>query len=113
MTAQPPDPGVYISPAQTYAEVQRLGRKVDQIDGKLDRILDETREIKEDLSDHETRLRALELGETPRQQREEIRISALDARLAALETRRWPLPTIGAIAGVAGAATAVVALFVR
>lgn len=106
MTAQPPDPGVYISPAQTYAEVQRLGRKVDQIDGKLDRILDETHEIKGDLSDHETRLRALELGETPRQVRDEV-------RLAALETRRWPLPTIGAVTGVAGVATAVVALFQR
>lgn len=106
MTMQPPDPGVYISPAQTYAEVQRLGRLVDQIDGKLDRILDETREIKEDLSDHETRLRALERGETPRQIRDET-------RLAALETRRWPLPTIGAVTGVAGAAVAAVALFMR
>ncbi|GGZ73373.1 hypothetical protein ACFOOM_00810 [Streptomyces echinoruber] len=106
MTTQPPDPGVYISPAQTYAEVQRLGRKVDQIDGKLDRLLEDNREIKRDLSDHESRIRLLELGETPRQQRDE-------ARLVALETRRWPLPTIGAVTGVAGVATAIIALFVR
>ncbi|WP_406177938.1 hypothetical protein [Streptomyces canus] len=106
MTVQPPDPGVYISPTQTYAEVQRLVRTVDQINGKIDRILEDNREIKGDVSDHETRLRALELGETPRQQRDE-------ARIAALERRRWPLPTIGAVTGVAGVATALVALFVR
>lgn len=106
MSTQPPDPGVYISPAQTYAEVQRLRRTVDQIDGKLDRLLDDNRLIKEEVSDHEARIRAIELGETERQRRNE-------ARLSGLETRRWPLPTIGAVTGVAGAATAVVALFVR
>ncbi|PWI06544.1 hypothetical protein DIZ27_32920 [Streptomyces sp. NWU339] len=106
MTAQPPDPGVYIPPAQMYAEVQRLGRKVDQIDGKLDRFLEEMREVKSDLSDHEARIRALELGETERQKRNE-------ARIAGAEARRWPLPAIGAATGVAGAVTAVVAMFVR
>ncbi|GAA4031019.1 hypothetical protein [Streptomyces plumbiresistens] len=99
MTVQPPDPGVCISPTRTYAEVQRLVRTVDQINGKINRILEDNREIKGDVSDHEMRLRALELGETPRQQRDE-------ARLAALETRRWPLPTIRAVTGVAGMATA-------
>ncbi|MGA5599656.1 hypothetical protein ACPCUF_01220 [Streptomyces griseoincarnatus] len=106
MTAPPPDHGVYISPAQTYAEVQRLRRTVDQIDGKLDRLLADNREIKEVLSDHETRIRAIELGETERQRRDE-------ARLSGLETRRWPLPTIGAVTGAAGAVTGVVALFLR
>lgn len=108
MTAQPPppDPGVYISAPQMYAEVQRLGRTVDQINGKLDRVLDDNREIKDDLSDHETRIRALELGETERQRRDE-------ARLVALETRRWPLPTIGAVTGVAGVLVAVAAMFIR
>ncbi|CAL9431167.1 hypothetical protein SUDANB21_02054 [Streptomyces sp. enrichment culture] len=106
MTSQPPDPGVYISPAQTYAEVQRLARTVDQIDGKLDRLLEDNRQIKADQSELETRIRALELGETERQRRDET-------RLAALETRRWPLQTVGAVTGVAGAVTAAVALFVR
>ncbi|MET9461959.1 hypothetical protein ABZY05_44210 [Streptomyces canus] len=106
MTVQPPDPGVYISPTQTYAEVQRLVRTVDQINGKIDRILEDNREIKGDVSDHETRLRALELGETERQKRETMRIDEL-------ETRRWPLPAIGALAGLAGVVTGFVALFAR
>lgn len=106
MTVQPPDPGVYISAPQMYAEVQRLGRTVDQMDGKLDRILDDNREIKSDLTDHEARIRALELGETERQKRDE-------ARFVAIETRRWPLSTIGTVTGVAGVVVAVGALFAR
>ncbi|MEU3782695.1 hypothetical protein [Streptomyces sp900129855] len=102
----PQDPGVYISPAQTFEEVRGLSRKVDQIDGKLDRILDETREIKGDLSDHESRIRALELGETERQKRE-------TARIDELETRRWPLPAIGAVAALVGAAGGVAGFILR
>jgi len=30
-----PDPGVYISPAQTYQEVRDLARTVDRIESKL------------------------------------------------------------------------------
>ncbi|MEU2264907.1 hypothetical protein ABZ568_00335 [Streptomyces olindensis] len=106
MSTPPQDPGVYISPAQTYSEVRELSRKLDKMDGKIDMVLRDSLEIKSEVSDHEGRLRLLELGETPRQQRTE-------ARLVSLETRQWPLPTIGAVTGVAGVATAVVALFVR
>ncbi|MFJ9031091.1 hypothetical protein ACIRQP_21680 [Streptomyces sp. NPDC102274] len=80
-----PDPGVYISPAQTYQEVRDLARTVDRIEGKLDVVLDEQKDIRADVADHEGRLRTLERG-------------------------RWPLPTLGVLAGVAGTATGILAL---
>ncbi|MFJ9027553.1 hypothetical protein ACIRQP_03355 [Streptomyces sp. NPDC102274] len=81
----PPDPGVYISPAQTYQEVRGLAEAVGRIETKIDGILDDTKDIRGDLQDHEVRLRALERA-------------------------RWPLPTIGILAGVAGTATGILAL---
>ncbi len=41
------------------------------------------------------------------------RVDDHETRLDALEKTRWPLPTIGVLAGVAGAATGAVALFAR
>ncbi|MET9732888.1 hypothetical protein ABZZ79_20245 [Streptomyces sp. NPDC006458] len=55
-----PDPGVYISPAQMYQEVRGLAAAVGRIETKIDGILNETKDIRTDLADHETRLRALE-----------------------------------------------------
>ncbi|WP_432111359.1 hypothetical protein [Streptomyces sp. YPW6] len=81
----PQDPGVYISPAQMYQEVRALAQAVGRIESKIDGILDETKDIRADLGDHEQRIRTLEKG-------------------------RWPLPTIAALAGVAGTATGVLAL---
>ncbi|MEQ4610338.1 hypothetical protein ABMX48_29570 [Streptomyces cavourensis] len=81
----PQDPGVYISPAQMYQEVRALAQAVGRIESKIDGILDETKDIRSDLGDHEVRLRALERA-------------------------RWPLPTIAALAGVAGTATGLLAL---
>ncbi|MEV7871518.1 hypothetical protein AB0P17_36710 [Streptomyces sp. NPDC088124] len=86
MTAPPPDPGVYISPAQTYQEVRDLARTVDRIELKLDEVLNETKDIRSDVADHEARLRTLERA-------------------------RWPLPTIGVLAGVAGTASGLIALY--
>lgn len=80
-----PDPGVYLSPPQIYQEVRDLARTVDRIESKLDGVLDEQKDIRSDVADHETRLRTLERA-------------------------RWPLPTLGVLAGVAGAATGVLAL---
>ncbi|MEU2134720.1 hypothetical protein [Streptomyces sp. NPDC018352] len=37
-------------------------------------------------------------------------IAALEGRVASLERGRWPMPTIGVLAGVAGTATGVLAL---
>lgn len=79
------DPGVYISPAQMYQEVRGLAATVARIESKVDGFLDETKDIRDDLSDHEQRLRTLERS-------------------------RWPLPTIGVLTGLAGAATGVLAL---
>ncbi|AXE76016.1 hypothetical protein [Streptomyces atratus] len=38
-------------------------------------------------------------------------ISALEERVASLERKQWPLPSIAAVTGVAGAAAGLVALF--
>ncbi|WP_232788978.1 hypothetical protein [Streptomyces odonnellii] len=85
MTAQH-DPGVHIGIGEMYREVQKLGRSVDRIENKLDEVLRETTDIRGDVADHETRLRVLERG-------------------------RWPLPTLGVLAGVAGSATGLIALY--
>lgn len=85
MTVPPQDAGVYISNGQTYQEVRDLARTVDRIELKLDEVLNETKDIRSDVADHEARLRSLERA-------------------------RWPLPTIGVLAGVAGTATGVLAL---
>lgn len=60
MTAPPPDPGVYISPAQTYQEVRGLSQAVGRIEGKLDQALRENADLRGDVQDHEDRLRRLE-----------------------------------------------------
>ncbi|MEU6756983.1 hypothetical protein [Streptomyces sp. NPDC046685] len=83
-----PDPGVYISPAQMYQEVRGLAQAVGRIESKIDGILDETKDIRTDVSDHEMRIRTLERS-------------------------RWPLPTIGVLAGVGGAVTGALALMAR
>jgi hypothetical protein len=83
-----PDPGVYISTAQMYQEVRDLAQTVGRIESKVDSFLDEAKDIRGDLQDHELRIRTLERA-------------------------RWPLPTIGVLAGLAGAATGAVALFAR
>ena len=79
-----PDPGVYISPAQTYQEVRDLAKTVGRIEVKLDGILNETKDIRTDLADHEARLRALEA--MPKS-------SDIEPRVTTLEKGRWPLPT--------------------
>ncbi|MFE1203847.1 hypothetical protein [Streptomyces sp. H23] len=81
-----PDPGVYISTAQMYQEVRDLAQTVSWIESKVDSFLDEAKDIRSD--DHELRIRTLERA-------------------------RWPMPTIGVLAGVACAATGALALFAR
>ncbi|GGV80521.1 hypothetical protein [Streptomyces thermoviolaceus] len=84
-----PDPGVYISPSQTYAEVQNLVKTVSRIESKVDRFLDEAKDIRQDVSDHEVRIRALEHGNTERQRAEANRADAVDSRLTGVERRIW------------------------
>lgn len=100
-TPQPPDAGVYISNGQTYQEVRDLARTVDRIELKLDEVITATKDIRGDVADHEARLRTLEAmpkGDT------------LDPRIAILERAKWPLPSIGVLSGVAGAAAGIFAL---
>ena len=88
MTA-PADPsGVYISSAQMYQELRSLSDGLTRVETKLDGIGQGLNDLGKDVADHETRIRTLEKA-------------------------RWPLPTIGVLAGVAGAATGAVALFAR
>jgi hypothetical protein len=82
------DPGVYISPAQTHAEVRRIADGQIRMEAKLDAILGDQREHRESLTDHETRLRRLEAG-------------------------RWPLPALAALTGLGGLAVSLVALLAR
>ncbi|WP_326700192.1 hypothetical protein OG909_24660 [Streptomyces sp. NBC_01754] len=49
-----------IPTAQMYQEVRDLARTVDRIESKIDGILDETKDIRADVADHETRIRSLE-----------------------------------------------------
>lgn len=83
-----PDPGVFISSAQMYTELRSLSDGLTRVETKLDGIAQGMTDLGKDVADHETRIRTLERG-------------------------RWPLPTIGVLAGVAGAATGAVALFAR
>ncbi|MEW1638664.1 hypothetical protein AB0469_31970 [Streptomyces sp. NPDC093801] len=88
MTTAPEPAGIYISTGQMYQEVRGLSETVSRIENKLDGILDTTGDLRKDVDDHETRLRGLERA-------------------------RWPLPTIGVLAGLGGAITGAIALVAR
>jgi hypothetical protein len=81
----PPDPGVYISPAQTHAEVRRIADGQIRMEAKLDAILGDQRDHRDSLTDHEARIRRLEAA-------------------------RWPLPTVAVIAAVGAVVVATVPL---
>lgn len=70
-----PDPGIYISGSQMYEEVRGLAQAVGRIESKLDSILDDTKDLRDDVADHETRIRTLERG-------------------------RWPLPALAGLTGL-------------
>jgi septal ring factor EnvC (AmiA/AmiB activator) len=89
MGAPSSDPaGVYISSAQMYQELRSLSDGLTRVETKLDSIGQGLHDLDKDVADHETRIRTLEKA-------------------------RWPLPTVGILTGVAGAATSVVALLHR
>ena len=83
-----PDSGVYIPPAQMYQELRSLSDGLTRVETKLDGIGQGLTELGKDVADHESRLRALERA-------------------------RWPLPTIGVLAGVAGSPFGALAFFAR
>ncbi|GHA61177.1 hypothetical protein GCM10010330_11340 [Streptomyces tendae] len=86
-----PEQGVVISNAQMYQEVRDLAKTVGRIEAKIDGVLNETRDIRADLADHEARLRALEA--MPKS-------SEIEPRVATLERARWPLPSLAALTGI-------------
>ncbi|MET9099931.1 hypothetical protein [Streptomyces antibioticus] len=104
MTGPVEPSGVYISSAQMYQELRSLSDGVTRVETKLDGIGQGLTDLGKDVADHESRLRALEA--MPKS-------SDIEPRVTTLERARWPLPTIGVLAGVAGAATGAVALFAR
>jgi hypothetical protein len=83
-----PDPGAFISNAQMYQEVRDLAQTVGRIESKVDNLLDAAKDLRSNVQDHELRIRTLERA-------------------------RWPMPTIGVLAGVAGAAAGATALSAR
>ncbi|MEV6125137.1 hypothetical protein AB0M23_32295 [Streptomyces sp. NPDC052077] len=98
-----PADGVHIPATQTYAEVQDLVRTVGRIEAKVDRVLDEAVDIRGDIGDHETRLRAVEQGRTERQRAQTSRIDQNDARITAVERRMFTVTgAIGTLCTVAG-----------
>ena len=96
--------GVYISTAQMYTEVRDLAKTVGRIEAKIDGVLNETRDIRADLADHETRLRALEA---------QPKSSEIEPRVTTLERGRWPLPSLAALTGLAGTVLGALAYFAR
>jgi hypothetical protein len=74
------------------------------IDGKLALLAQRGDQNDRRLEAVEQRLDVIERGETEQQKR-------TGGRLDALEAARWPVRTIGMLAGVAGAGAAVVALW--
>jgi hypothetical protein len=74
---------------QVAVELERLRGAVDTgfatLNGRLDTALQRTTQVEKDVGD-------------------------LVQRVTTLEKARWPMPTLGVLAGVAGAATGVLAL---
>lgn len=83
--------------ATINGSLQLLAQRGDQSDRRLE-VAEQRMEAVE------ARLDTIERGETEQQKR-------TAGRLEALEANRWPVRTIGMLAGVAGAGAAVVALW--
>ncbi|AEW93893.1 MULTISPECIES: hypothetical protein [Streptomycetaceae] len=77
-----PDGSVIVTPTEVYAEVRATHDEVKAVSAKLDALPQHAAQI----ADHETRLRVLERA-------------------------RWPLPSIGALCGIAGVIASVIAIY--
>lgn len=95
---------------QVVLELERLRGTVEtgfaRADGHLALLVQRSDQSDKAIADHEKRLDAVERGETERQKRD-------TARLDALERGRWPLPSIAALAGLAGLGLSVYQLSAR
>ena len=87
--------GVQIGAREIYDRLADVDRKVDAVGSKVDRLVDahdvirgDIGELREDIRDHEDRLRTLERG-------------------------RWPLPSLAALCSIAAVAIALIGLMTR
>jgi hypothetical protein len=87
--------GVQIGAREIYDRLADVDRKVDAVGSKVDRLVDahdvirgDIGELREDIRDHEDRLRTLERG-------------------------RWPLPSLAALCSIAAVVIALVGLMSR
>jgi len=87
--------GVQIGAREIYDRLGDVDRKVDAVGSKVDRLVDahdvireDVAELREDIRDHEDRLRGLERG-------------------------RWPLPSLAALCSLAAVVVAVAGLLVK
>lgn len=84
----PQDPGVYISPAQMYQELRSMHDALSRVEAKVDGLRDDYKEVKDDVADHESRLRSLERG-------------------------RWPLPSLAVLVSMGALAATLYTLVTR
>ncbi|WP_289007864.1 hypothetical protein [uncultured Thermomonospora sp.] len=87
--------GVQIGAREIYDRLGDVDRKVDAVGSKVDRLVDahdvirgDIGELREDIRDHEDRLRTLERG-------------------------RWPLPSLAALCSIAAVAIALIGLMTK
>ena len=87
--------GVQIGAREIYDRLADVDRKVDAVGSKVDRLVDahdvirgDIGELREDIRDHEDRLRTLERG-------------------------RWPLPSLAALCSIAAVAIALIGLMTK
>ena len=87
--------GVQIGAREIYDRLADVDRKVDAVGSKVDRLVDahdvirgDIGELREDIRDHEDRLRTLERG-------------------------RWPLPSLAALCSIAAVVIALIGLMSR
>jgi uncharacterized membrane protein YjjP (DUF1212 family) len=87
---EPPDQGgTWISSGQIYAELRRIGDEVVQLRlqfTEVSQLRSEVTQVRDDLD-------------------------ALRVEMEAVKARRWPLPTVGVMTGLAAAVISLVALF--
>lgn len=87
--------GVQIGAREIYDRLGDVDRKVSEVGSKVDRLVDaqgaireDVAELREDIRDHEDRLRTLERG-------------------------RWPLPSLAALCSIAAVAIALIGLMTK
>lgn len=84
----PDQAGIVITLPQMYAELRAMGETLGRVEGTVSVTAADVRGIRASQDDHETRVRSLEAS-------------------------RWPLASLGALSGVAGAVAGAWALLTK